>query len=117
MTIQYQNALAEVDYILNITSEKIIKKIPKTLLDFIKKNKAEDYQFYLNEELSLVEQPLRKETRAILSLIYRNYLCSPDQRKKYEIDDIIELREQQIKLQEMYSYENIFKKDKKNNEI
>ncbi len=115
MTVEYQNALAEVEYILNITSEKITKKIPKSLLDFINKNKAENYKFYLNEELSLAEQPLRKETRAILSLIYRSYLCSPNQSKKYKIDDIIALKEQQLKLKATYNYDNIFKKDKKNN--
>ena len=32
MTVEYQNALAEVDYILGITSEELLKKIPKSLL-------------------------------------------------------------------------------------
>ena len=112
MTIEYQNALAEVDYILGITSEKLLQKIPKSLLDFIKKYKTENYQIYLNEELPLAEQSLKKETRVILSLIYRSYFCSTDQRKKNKIDDIIELRKQQRELEEMYSYDNIFKKDK-----
>lgn len=114
MTVEYQNALAEVDYILGITSEELLKKIPKSLLDFIKKHKTENYQIYLNEELSLAEQSLKKETRAILSLIYRSYLCSPNQSKKYKIDDIIALKEQQLKLKATYNYDNILKKDKKN---
>lgn len=113
MTVEYQNALAEVDYILSITSEDIIKKIPKSLLDFIKTQKTKNYQFSLNDELSLVEQPLKKETRAIISLIYRSYLCSPNQSRKYKIDDIIELKKQQLKLDELYNYENLFKKNKK----
>lgn len=113
MTVEYKNALAEVDYILGITSEEIIKKIPKSLLDFIKAQKTKNYQFSLNDELSLVEQPLKKETRAIISLIYRSYLCSSEQSKKNKIDDIIELKKHQLKLDEMYSYENVFKKNKK----
>ena len=115
MTVEYQNALAEVDYILGITSEELLKKIPKSLLDFIKKHKTENYQIYLNEELSLDEKKKKKEARAILSLIYRSYLCSSDQSKKNKIDDLIELKKQQSELEEMYSYDNIFKKDKKNN--
>lgn len=115
MTVEYQNALAEVDYILSITSEELLKKIPKSLLDFIKKHKIENYQIYLNEESSLAEQSLQKETKAILSLIYRSYLCSSDQSKKSKIDDLIELKKQQLELEEKYSYDNIFKKDKKNN--
>ena len=85
MTVEYQNALAEVDYILDITSEEIIKKIHKSFLEFIKKHKTENYQFYLNEELSLAQQPLKRETRAILSLIYRSYLCSSNQSKKVKL--------------------------------
>ena len=113
MTVEYQNALAEVDYILGITSEEILKKIPKSLLNFIKKQKTNNYQFTINEELSLAEQSLRKETRAIISLIYRSYLCSPEQSKKNKIDDIIELKKRQKKLDEIYSYDNLFKKNKK----
>lgn len=111
MTIEYQNALAEVDYILGITSEEILKKIPKSLLDFIKKQKTNNYQFTINEELSLAEQPLKKETRAIISLIYRSYLCSPEQSKKNKIDDIIELAKEEIRLKEKYDPKNLFKKD------
>ena len=113
MTVEYQNALAEVDYILGITSEEILKKIPKSLLNFIKKQKTNNYQFTINEELSLAEQSLRKETRAIISLIYRSYLCSPEQSKKNKIDDIIELKKRQKELDEIYSYDNLFKKNKK----
>ena len=113
MTVEYQNALAEVDYILGITSEEILKKIPKSLLNFIKKQKTNNYQFTINEELSLAEQSLRKETRAIISLIYRSYLCSPEQSKKNKIDDIIELKKRQKELDEIYIYDNLFKKNKK----
>lgn len=112
MTIEYQNALAEVDYILGITSEELLKKIPKSLLDFIKKQKNSNYQFTINEELSLAEQPLKKETKAIISLIYRSFLCSPEQSRKNKIDDLIELKKQQLKLDEIYSYDNLFKKNK-----
>ena len=116
MTVEYQNALAEVEYILSIASDDIKKKIPKSFFDFIKKQKTKDYQISLNDELSLVEQPLRKETKAIISLIYRSYLCSDNQKRKYKIDDIIELKNQQIKIEKMYSYEKLFKNSKKNND-
>ena len=113
MTLEYKNSLAEVDYILSISSEEILRKIPKSLLKFIKEQKNDDYNFFVNEELPLVEQSLRKETRAILSLIYRSYLCSPEQKRKNKIDDIIELKKSQKNLDDMYSYDNLFKKDKK----
>lgn len=113
MTVEYQDALAEVDYILGLASDDIIKKIPNSLLDFIKKQKTKDYQFTIDDELPLVNQPLKEETRAIISLIYRSYLCSPNQSRKYKIDDIIELKKRQLELDEIYSYDNLFKKNKK----
>ena len=113
MTTEYKNALAEVDYILGITSKELLKKIPKPFLDFIKEQKTNNYQFTLNEELPLTKQPLKAETKAILSLIYRNFLCSREQSRKSKIDDIIELKKQQLELDEMYNYENLFKKNKK----
>ena len=111
MTIEYQEAFAEVDYILGITSEELLKKIPKSLLDFIKKNKKKDYKFYINKELSLANQSLKKETKAIISLIYRNYFCSPEQSKKYKLNDLIELEEEKKRLKEKYDPNNLFKKD------
>lgn len=111
MTTEYRDALAEVDYILSLTSNDIIKKIPTSLLDFIKKQKSPNCQLSINEGLSLYGQPLKKETRAIISLIYRCYLCSPEQSKKYKIDDIIELRKEELKLKEKYNPENLLKKD------
>lgn len=111
MTIEYQEAFAEVDYILGITSEELLKKIPKSLLDFIKKNKKKDYKFCINKELSLANQSLKKETKAIISLIYRNYFCSPEQSKKYKLNDLIELEEEKKRLKEKYDPNNLFKKD------
>ncbi len=60
----------------------------------------------LDLELSLKEQNLLKETRIILSLLYRSYLCNAEQRKKLKIEDNKELNEK-------YSYKNLFKKGKK----
>lgn len=111
MTIEYQEAFAEVDYILGITSEELLKKIPKSLLDFIKKNKKKDYKFCINNELSLANQSLKKETKAIISLIYRNYFCSPEQSRKYKLNDLIELEEEKKRLKEKYDPNNLFKKD------
>lgn len=110
MTIEYQNALAEVDMILKLVQKDILNKIPNSFLNFIEQKKSKSYIPNFNMELSLNEQNLLKETRAILSLIYRSYLCNSDRRKKLKIDDSIELKIKQKELNEKYSYENLFKK-------
>ena len=58
------------------------------------------------------EQKILRETKAILSLIYRSYLCSSEESRKLKIDDSIELKIKQKELNEKYCYENLFKKTK-----
>ena len=110
MTIEYQNALAEVEAILKLMPKDMLNKIPNSFLNFINQKKSKTYFPNLDMELSLNEQKLLKETRAILSLIYRSYLCNSEEKRKLKIDDSIELAKEQIELNKKYSYENLFKK-------
>lgn len=112
MTTEYKNALAEVDMILKLMSKDMLNKIPNSFLNFIEQKKSKSYIPNLNMELSLNEQDLLNETRAILSLIYRSYLCNSEESRKLKIDDSIELKIKQKELNEKYSYENLFKKTK-----
>lgn len=105
MTIAYQNALAQIDAILKFMPEDLLEKIPNSFLNLIEQKKSKSYMVNLDLELSLEEQNLLKETRIILSLLYRSYLCNAEQRKKLKIEDSKELNER-------YSYENLFKKSK-----
>lgn len=110
MTIEYKNALSEVDAILNLLSEDMKNKISQSFLKFIEENKSQAYIPHFNIDLPLNEQKLMKETKIILSLIYRSYLCDIETSRKLKIDDIIEIKTKQIELNEKYSYENLFKK-------
>lgn len=111
MTIEYQNALTEVEAILKLMPKDILDKIPNSFLNFIEQKKSKSYIPNLNMELPLNEQSLLNETRAILSLIYRSYLCNDEEKRKLKIDDNIELVKKQIELNKKYSYENLFKKN------
>ncbi len=111
MTIEYKNALAEVDMILKIIQKNMLNKIPNSFLKFVEQKKSKSYVPNLDMKLSLNEQNLLKETRAILSLIYRSYLCDSNESKKLKIDDSIDLRIKEIELNEKFSYKNIFKSD------
>lgn len=101
MTLEYKNALAEVDMILKLMTKDILDKIPDSFLKFVEQKKSKSYIPSLNKELSLDEQNLLKETRSILSLIYRAYLCNSEEKRRLQIDDIIELNKK-------YSYKNLF---------
>ena len=105
MTSEYKKALSEINVILSLLSEDMKSKIPQSFFEFVNKNKSETYHPDFDKELPLKEQKLMRETKVILSLIYRSYLCDEDTKRKLEIDDMIEIRTK-------YSYENLFKKSK-----
>lgn len=110
MTLEYENALSEIDSILKLMPENLLIKIPKSFLYFIEQRKSKSYIANFNNEVPLYEQNMLKETRIMLSLIYRSYLCDYKLAKKLKIDDVIELKKNQIEINKKYKYENIFKK-------
>lgn len=90
----------------------LLNKIPDTFMKFIEQKKSKSYIPNLNMDVSLKEQNLLKETKIILSLIYRSYLCSPEKSTKLKIEDDMELKMLQIGKDEKYSCENFFHKTK-----
>lgn len=80
MKNQYKLALAEVNIILENTQEEIKNKIPNRFKNFIKENMDNNHYIKIYENKSLVEQNISKETKEILALIYRDYLCTKEER-------------------------------------
>ena len=62
---------------------------------------------------------MKNETIIILGLIYRDFLCSPDERKKLQEKDARELQEVEKaieqEIREKYNPDDIFKKRNQNN--
>ena len=101
-------AFSEVDTILEYSSEEIRNKVPNNFKKLIKNNKDVDYKLVLDEKKPLNEQKLLIETREILALIYRDYLCSEDERKELIIANNQKLEE----INEKYDIQNIFEQRK-----
>ena len=78
----YTKALTEVDEVLNYLDVKLLNKIPETFKNFIKNSKNKMYKYQYNKEKPLCEQELSKEAKAIISLIYRDYICSPQEKNQ-----------------------------------
>ena len=101
-------AFSEVDTILEYSSEEIRNKVPDKFRQLIKNNKDNNYKLILDEHKKLNDQELLIETREILSLIYRDYLCSEDERK-----ELIKINNQRLEeINEEYDIQNIFDKIK-----
>lgn len=101
--------LVEVETILKKLDENYINKIPTEIWDFIEKNKDDQYTFFYDDNIELLNQNLNIDTIAILSYINMQYLL--DEKSKKEVEEILIKDEAFLEQQKMKKYnpENIFK--------
>lgn len=83
----YRNAFKEVYDILQNTEDELVEKIPDRFINFIKENMNVDYKTDIREDIEIDKQKLLKETEAILSLIYRSYWATNEEKKEFAIKD------------------------------
>ena len=76
------NAYTEVYTILQDLNEEEFNKIPAEIIETIEANRNEEYEYELDDELELKEQPMLPETKAILFNLFRDYLATPEQKAK-----------------------------------
>ena len=81
----YREAYSEVYFILLHMECSDVKKIPKDIINVIRKNRMKNYEVNINPYIPLDNQELKEETKAILALLYRKFLCDTD--KKQEIEE------------------------------
>lgn len=79
---KYANAYTEVYEILNCLNKDEYSKIPVELLEVFEENRNLDYEYEINEEQDLTQQPMLQETKAILLNIFRDYLATSEQSQK-----------------------------------
>ena len=89
-------------------------KLPSELINFIKDNMNCDYKTHIQTNINIDKQSLLKETESILSLIYRSYWVTEEEKKKFAVKGQQELIEKQ---QHFKSIEQIFKERKNINNI
>ena len=103
-------ALSEVYIILRYSDSNLINKIPLKFINMVNKFKDPSYKIQIDENKSLNEQKLLPETRQILALIYRDYLC--DEKEREEL-----IKKNNKKIEEMnntYDIKNVFEKRSNN---
>ena len=109
-------AFAEVNEIIKLMPLELVKKIPSKFREMIVEEKDNNYIPDIKEPIEKCK--LKNETIIILGLIYRDFLCSPDERKKLQEKDARELQEVQKAVEEIrerYNPDDIFKKRNQNN--
>ena len=94
--------------------KNLYDKIPKNFLELIKRNVEPNYKVNIDYSKSINNQELQKDTRVLLSLIYRDYLCSQEEKDKLIQNDKIQLNDEKEK---KHSFDNLFKGNIEKNKI
>lgn len=107
-------SFTEVYDIIMHFEKDMYSKIPHKFLNLVKQNRDMNYKVNIDYNKNLNEQNLLQKTKIILSLIYIDFLCSPEQRNELIEKDKIELELEEKLLREKYNPDNTFKKKKTN---
>lgn len=78
----WNKAYAELDQILRHSSEDVIKVIPKSLFDFLQNHMDKTWRCKLDFSKELKDMDLLRETLALLALVYRDFICSEEEREE-----------------------------------
>ena len=109
MDLEYKQSLKEVDIILNLMEKEYINKLPNKLISFIKDNMDNLYISNINTNVPISKQKLKKDTRILLSLIYRNYWCDEKKKKRLLEEDAYLKNKKEKQIYEKYNPDNVFK--------
>ena len=109
-----KNAYAEVYTILQELNEEEYNKIPPKVIKTIEANRNEEYEYELDDELELKDQPMLPETKAILFNLFRDYLATPEQKAKIIRMQNEARQKNELKKQQMYNSDIFANKPKEN---
>ncbi len=114
----YKNAFKEVYEILQNTDDELVNKVPKKFVAFLKDNMNVEYQTSIDKNVDIDKQLLLPETEDILSLIYRSYWATEEERIEIYNKDKKELTEiEENKKNKYKDINDIFAKRKNINNV
>lgn len=105
-----RQAVAEVIEILNHSESEITNKIPKKFMEFLHSNSDNEFKVNIDFNNEHWDDTIKQDTKAILALIYRDYIVSKDDRYKLLKEEQERLNKEEQELWEKYNPDNLFKK-------
>lgn len=110
--MDYGKRLVEVDEVLNYLKREDYIKIPKDIIQIIKKNKDVNYVWKYDETKPLKYQNLSRDTIAFLSYLNDEYLLNEEQkqlmRQIYELNE----RKAETEKENKYPVKDLFNRNK-----
>lgn len=109
-----RQAFSDVSIIIKMMPNYMRKRIKPDFIKFIEENKDTDYISNINENIPLENQTLNENTKTLLALIYREYLCSESTREELLKKEKIKIEEKENEKREKYEIK--FEKEKEKQE-
>ena len=114
----YKNAFKEVYEILQNSEESLVKQVPQKFINFLLDNMNKDYTSNINAKISIDKQSILPETENILSLIFRSYWATDEEKLEFLAKDTQELfQEEENKKKKFKNINEIFEKKQNINNI
>ena len=110
-TVDYREAISETLEILQFANEEIINKIPLEIFQKLNSQKSITYIPKFKDTQEIREEQISEKAKAILAVLYRDYICSEEERQKF--DKKIEENECKNNDTNNYTIEKFNKKDTK----
>lgn len=108
---EYKEAFSEVNEIIKMMPDELTNKIPSKFKEMLEDERDKEYNPNIQEPLE--KQKLKNETIIILGLIYRDFLCPTDEKRRLQEKDARELQKVQKaieeEIREKYNPDDIFK--------
>ena len=110
MNEEYSEVAVEINSILNHMSIDLLNRIPLKIREYYRDNASSTYTFVYDERKNLDEQNIKDKTRAIIALLYRDYICDEDERSEFNNKYYEFVNKKEIEKRKLYNPEDIFKK-------
>ncbi len=108
--VSYIKAYTEVNCLLEYLPQSYIDKLPKKLIELIKKQSDKQYYISIDTNKSLLEQNFSQKTKDLIAVIKYNYWSTDEERQQLKKIFYENENKYQKELLEKYNPNDIFKK-------
>lgn len=106
----YIKAYTEVNCLLEYLPQSYNDKLPKKLVELIKKQSDEQFNINIDTNKSLLEQDFSKKTKDLIAVIKYNYWSTEEEKQQLKNKFYENEEKYQKELLEKYNPNNLFKK-------
>lgn len=108
-SVSYIKAYTEVNCLLEYLPQSYIDKLPKKLIELIKKQSDKQYYISIDTNKSLLEQNFSQKTKDLIAVIKYNYWSTDEERQKLKKIFYENENKYQKELLKKYNPDDIFK--------